>query len=57
MSAKQEALFQKWDEIVRLGTHPAGSRFRLRYVSVKGSANKTRLAVEHVDLTKIKKLT
>lgn len=54
MEAKQRALLQKWEEIVELGKAPPGSRFRLRYVSVKGSGSQVRLQVERVDLTKKK---
>lgn len=55
MAEKVERLFEMWDRIVELGSYPAGSRFRLRYLSVKGSGSQVRLDIEHVDLTKRKK--
>src|SRR5262245_11340539 len=51
MAEKQKILLQMWDEIAKLGSYPAGSRFQLRYVSVKGTAHQTRLAIDHIDLT------
>jgi hypothetical protein len=55
MQEKQEILFQKWEEIVGLGDHPPGSRFYLRYVSVKGSGSQVVVRVVPDDPTKKKR--